>query len=269
MAGETEHRLILITGGSASGKSQLAEQYACMAADEAGLLKYYLATMEIRDAEMARKVRRHQERRAGKGWQTIECPVDIAQTSAETLRKRNTSCLLSGSAKTLRKENKSCLLSGSAETLRKENKSCLSSCSAQTLRKENKSGLLSCSAETTRPEERSEEDKESRENMENSPSQGCLALLECMSNLAANEMFRDGAMISAESTVKKILPEIRTLRQQSTILIIVTNEVFSDGVTYDEGTMEYLRALGQINTALAAEADEVYEAVVGIPVRWR
>lgn len=251
MAGETEHRLILITGGSASGKSQLAEQYACMAADEAGLLKYYLATMEIRDAEMARKVRRHQERRAGKGWQTIECPVDIAETAAETLRKRNTSCLLPGSA----------------ETLRKENKSCLSSCSAQTLRKENKSGLLSCSAETTRPEERSEEDKESRENMENSPSQGCLALLECMSNLAANEMFRDGTMISAESTVKKILSEIRTLRQQSTILIIVTNEVFSDGVTYDEGTMEYLRALGQINTALAAEADEVYEAVVGIPVR--
>ena len=48
--------------------------------------------------------------------------------------------------------------------------------------------------------------------------------------------------------------------------MIVTNNVFEDGVIYDAGTMEYLKALGRINAALARLADRVAEVVVGIPV---
>ena len=49
-------------------------------------------------------------------------------------------------------------------------------------------------------------------------------------------------------------------------LVIVTNEVFSDGNVYDSETMEYIRCLGMINAALAGMADQVIEVVCGIPV---
>ena len=73
-------------------------------------------------------------------------------------------------------------------------------------------------------------------------------------------------MKSEEEVVEKIVSEIQTLSQKLDNLVIVTNNVFEDGVIYDAGTMEYLRALGRINAALAHLADRVAEVVVGIPV---
>ena len=85
-------------------------------------------------------------------------------------------------------------------------------------------------------------------------------------NLTANEMFTKDGMKSEEEVVEKIVSEIQTLSQKLDNLVIVTNNVFEDGVIYDAGTMEYLRALGRINAALAHLADRVAEVVVGIPV---
>lgn len=90
---------------------------------------------------------------------------------------------------------------------------------------------------------------------------GSTVLLECMSNLAANEMFLpDGGGIQA------VYNGIDSLRSSAEELIIVTNSVFSDGIDYDESTMEYIRMLGQINIRLAAMADAVVELVYSIPV---
>ena len=91
------------------------------------------------------------------------------------------------------------------------------------------------------------------------------ALLECMSNLAANEMF-SGDGKSREEVVTQIIAGVRRLRKHLKQLVIVSNNVFEDGIRYDDSTMEYIRALGDINAALAAEADTVMEVVVGIPV---
>ena len=94
-----------------------------------------------------------------------------------------------------------------------------------------------------------------------------VVLLECMSNLTANEMFRsDRSMETAELTQERILSGVQALLQVCRDLVIVTNEVFSDGTVYDPGTASYLRALGGINVALAALAEEVTEVVCGIPV---
>ena len=71
------------------------------------------------------------------------------------------------------------------------------------------------------------------------------ALLECMSNLTANEMFTKDGMKSEEEVVEKIVSEIQTLSQKLDNLVIVTNNVFEDGVIYDAGTMEYLRVTWQ------------------------
>lgn len=92
------------------------------------------------------------------------------------------------------------------------------------------------------------------------------ALLECMSNLAANEMFSGKTPAKAVPTAEKILAQIRLLEQALSHLVIVTNNVFEDGVEYESTTQEYIRALGLINQGLAARADAVVELVVGIPL---
>ena len=60
--------ITLVTGGSGSGKSAYAESllYSCEG------IRYYIATMQIYDAEGEKKVERHRKLRAGKGFLTIE-----------------------------------------------------------------------------------------------------------------------------------------------------------------------------------------------------
>ena len=92
-------------------------------------------------------------------------------------------------------------------------------------------------------------------------------LLECMSNLAANEMFSREQPVDRETVIAKILQGIEVLRKRADPLVIVTNNVFEDGIAYDSATIEYIEALGRVNERLAAEADEVVEVVAGIPQR--
>ena len=189
--------ITLVTGGSGSGKSAYAESllYSCEG------IRYYIATMQIYDAEGEKKVERHRKLRAGKGFLTIESPMNVGKIQ----------------------------FVGAGESEQ-----------AQYRQEAERKGQ--CSSE-----------KKS-------------ALLECMSNLTANEMFTKDGMKSEEEVVEKIVSEIQTLSRKLDNLVIVTNNVFEDGVIYDAGTMEYLRALGRINAALARLADRVAEVVVGIPV---
>lgn len=169
----------LIIGGSGSGKSTYAENYVDLLSE--GRKKYYIATMQVYDSEGQEKIERHRRLRSGKGFFTIEQPVDI----------QNAAYRMEAGEKT--------------------------------------------------------------------------ALLECISNLTANEMFF-GEVPETEATVtEKIIKGIAELKKELTHLVIVSNNVFEDGKVYDESTMEYIRAMGRINTRLAAMADEVVEVVVGIP----
>lgn len=100
-------------------------------------------------------------------------------------------------------------------------------------------------------------------------------LLECMSNLLANEMYlepdSDAGSDMAETmspVSNKIVQALIDLSTRVQELVIVTNDVFSDGgsLTYDESTREYVKNLAEINCALAREAATVTEVVCGIPV---
>lgn len=113
-------------------------------------------------------------------------------------------------------------------------------------------------------------------------------LLECMSNLLANEMYLeqdsdDGGLAETMSEVektgvgmsetlspvsKKIVQALVNLSTRVQDVVIVTNDVFSDGgsLTYDESTREYVKNLAEINCALAREVATVTEVVCGIPV---
>ena len=67
-------RIMLVTGGSRSGKSDFAQKMAeAMAGPRA-----YVATCPVIDAEMEERVAKHREARAGRGWDTIEAPLDLA-----------------------------------------------------------------------------------------------------------------------------------------------------------------------------------------------
>jgi len=99
-------------------------------------------------------------------------------------------------------------------------------------------------------------------------------LLECMSNLVANEMFSDTNTTTNTNTtvcngnivLLAVKKGINNLIQQSENLIIVTNNVFEDGILYDFETMEYLKLLGEINQWISSIADQVVELVHGIPI---
>ena len=100
-------------------------------------------------------------------------------------------------------------------------------------------------------------------------------LLECMSNLLANEMYLEpdsnagSDMAETMSPVSnKIVQALIDLSTRVQELVIVTNDVFSDGgsLTYDESTREYVKNLAEINCALARVAETVTEVVCGIPV---
>ena len=172
--------MTLIIGGSGSGKSAYAEDYMVSISEDRK--KYYIATMQIYDEEGKRKVERHRMLRGGKGFSTIEQPVDIGKA-----------------------------------------------------------------AEKMEAEDRT-------------------ALLECVSNLTANEMLSGEVPGTEEAITEKIVGGIAVLNRELTHLVIVSNNVFEDGNVYDKTTMAYIRAMGRINQKLAEMADEVVEVVVGIPI---
>ena len=172
--------LTLIIGGSGSGKSEYAENYITSVSENKR--KYYLATMQVYDEEGCKKIERHRNLRQGKGFLTIEQPVDV---------------------------------------------------------------------------EKAVQQMEQGENA---------VLLECMSNLVANEMFCGEIPKQKDEVVEKIIRGIYVLQKEVTELVIVSNNVFEDGIRYDDTTMEYLAAMGRINELLAKRADDVIEVVVGIPL---
>ena len=95
---------------------------------------------------------------------------------------------------------------------------------------------------------------------------GRTVLLECISNLTANEMFEGAQARTGEEAAEGIIEGIKQLCEETTQLIIVSVNVFEDGKLYDLPTMDYIHAMGKINQALAALADQVIEIVAGIPV---
>ena len=86
-------------------------------------------------------------------------------------------------------------------------------------------------------------------------------LLECMSNLVLNEFYDQ-----ENGAEERILQGIKHLQKQCGDLIIVTNEIFSDGVTYEPESERYIELLGRINRELGQMADSVTEVVYGIPL---
>lgn len=169
--------LILVSGGSGSGKSEFAEGLVV----SSGLSeRVYLATMQVWDEESVRRVERHRQMRAGKGFDTLECPTGLDRLEV--------------------------------------------------------------------------------------PAHSAV-LLEDLSNLSANEYFVPEG--GGKAAFDRVLAGIQRAAASAELLVVVTNELFSDGMRYDPETAAYLELLAGLNRAIAAQADQVYEVVCGIPVAWK
>jgi adenosylcobinamide kinase/adenosylcobinamide-phosphate guanylyltransferase len=90
-------------------------------------------------------------------------------------------------------------------------------------------------------------------------------LLECIGNLAANELYSPGGAGSGSGALSAIVDGVDALLAQCADLVVVSNEVFTGGADYAGGTMDYLRLVAGANRALAKRADRVCEVVCGLP----
>ena len=97
------------------------------------------------------------------------------------------------------------------------------------------------------------------------PENSCV-LIESLTVWTANEMFTASGVNHFAG--EKVYHDFMSLRARVRHVITVSDDIFSDGVRYDDMTEEYLRILGGLHVKLAALADEVYEIVAGIPVRY-
>ena len=84
-----------------------------------------------------------------------------------------------------------------------------------------------------------------------------LVLLECMTNLLANEMYSDGAKKPADIPAY-IMEGIRHLCSQTGDLIVIGQDAFSE-VPMDPEMRRYVRESGRVSQMLAGEADVVVE----------
>ena len=98
------------------------------------------------------------------------------------------------------------------------------------------------------------------------PENACV-LIESLTVWTANEMFRGGNV--NHSAVEKVYNDFMSIYSRVKDILLVSDDVFSDGMEYDPLTEEYMRILGGLHVKLAAAADEVIEVVSGLPVFYK
>ncbi len=96
---------------------------------------------------------------------------------------------------------------------------------------------------------------------------GSTAILESVSTLLANEMFSSKG--SGKKADVAVLSGINKLCKTCENTVIVTDNIFEDGIFYLPKTMEYIKALGDINYQIASLADEVIDIVASCPVYYK
>lgn len=200
----------LITGGSASGKSNYGELYAKNLYEKGkqnGSKLIYIATMfpyqfnedgtisETIDEEVEERIKRHQQMRFDRGFYTIECYTNLEQ-------------------------------------------------------------LI----------------------LENKIGKNDVLLLECMSNLLANECYLPFGRLQRENETgllkqeenqklqRYIINPVKKLAEHCQALVIISNEIFSDTMDYSEETKRYIYLLAMSNQKIAEMSNTVTEVVCGIPV---
>lgn len=94
-------------------------------------------------------------------------------------------------------------------------------------------------------------------------------LLEDVSNLCANEFFSYKEPVSAGEAYYQMIKGIDCLAASAENLIIVTGNVFEDGIVYDEFTESYIKTFAQVNKHIARICDVFIEMINGYPLFYK
>lgn len=97
------------------------------------------------------------------------------------------------------------------------------------------------------------------------PPYGRVALLDCLGNLAANQMFLTNERLSSPTIENQITDFVIALSRHSRYTIVVSNDLFSNAESFADETGAYLALMGALHCQLAAGADLVVELLQGIP----
>lgn len=97
---------------------------------------------------------------------------------------------------------------------------------------------------------------------------GSIVLLEDLGNLAANELFGEERP-DLEGAFRRIQTGLASVQKESEHLVVISNDIHRDGVSYPPETECYLDLLSRLHQELAAQADLVVEVVCGLPVFWK
>ena len=93
---------------------------------------------------------------------------------------------------------------------------------------------------------------------------GDCVLLEDLGNLLSNEIWSPAG--AGEGAETAILAGIDAILDRAAVLVVVSNELFSDGTEWTGDMDRYVRGLGRLHQALAQRSETVAEVVCGIPV---
>lgn len=110
--------------------------------------------------------------------------------------------------------------------------------------------------------------KEIYYDLEKKDFKNSVILLDCLSNLVANEWYRYISNIKKEEKKKakneiskKIVESLIKIKKQNCDIVVVTNDIFRSVRTHWEGEEDYLSCLGIVNRCLVEQADMVYQII--------
>lgn len=95
---------------------------------------------------------------------------------------------------------------------------------------------------------------------------GGVVLLEDLGNLCANTLFGPVPPTDACGVLDQFLMELEVHCRG---LVVVSNDLFRDGITYERETQRYLDLLARLHCRLASRYEQVTEIVCGLPITWK
>lgn len=101
-------------------------------------------------------------------------------------------------------------------------------------------------------------------------TEGKIVLLECVSNLCANVLYKryEDSTVSDEQIrelADAVFSDIEGLYKHAKELIVVSADVFSEGKLFDGFTDNYLKLLALVNKKIAEKSESFIEVCAGIP----
>jgi adenosylcobinamide kinase/adenosylcobinamide-phosphate guanylyltransferase len=92
-------------------------------------------------------------------------------------------------------------------------------------------------------------------------------LLDCLTNLVANEMYLN--KLSIAEVIDKIFDDLMDLSSRSLEVVIVSNDVFSGIDDYSVETVDFMKALGYLHCKITQVADSCYELNYSIATKMK